>query len=88
MDHDVSLYLASICSAALVVAELLVRVHTASLLLLTLDTSKGASRPASFSTHPSSTVAWGATEKRMLAIYPAFRLSPWSKKEDRQHDRV
>ena len=43
MDHDVSLSLASVCSAALVVAKLLVRVYAASLLLLTLDTSKGAS---------------------------------------------
>jgi hypothetical protein len=43
MDHYVSLFLASVCSAALVVAKLLLRVHAASLLLLTLDTSKDAS---------------------------------------------
>ena len=61
MDHDVSLALASVCSAALVVAKLLVRVHAASLYLLTLDTSKDASRPASLSTQLSSTVPWGAT---------------------------
>jgi hypothetical protein len=43
MDHYVSLCLASVCSAALVVAKLLLRVHAALLLLLTLDTSKDAS---------------------------------------------
>src|SRR5688500_4308310 len=52
MDHDVSLCLASVCPAALVVAELILRVHTALLFSLTSNISKGASRPASFSTRP------------------------------------
>jgi hypothetical protein len=43
------------------VAELLVRVH-AALLLLTSLISKGASEPALCSTYPSSTLAWGATK--------------------------
>jgi hypothetical protein len=42
------------------VAELLLRVH-AALLLLTSYTSKDVAESAFRSTHPSSTVAWGAT---------------------------
>jgi hypothetical protein len=42
------------------VAELLLRVH-AALLLLTSYTSKDVAESAFRSSHPSSTVAWGAT---------------------------
>jgi hypothetical protein len=61
VDHDVSVSLASVRSAGLVVAKSLARVHAASLCVLTLDTSKGASLPASFSTRPPFTVSWGAS---------------------------
>jgi hypothetical protein len=71
MDHDVPLVLAPVGPAGLVVAELLVRVH-AALLLLTSLISKGASEPALCSTYPSSTLAWGATPGFEVPRIPYF----------------
>src|SRR5215204_166677 len=65
VDHDVTFSCSSVGPAALVVAKSLLRVHW-RLLLLTLDTSKGAAGPAFRATHPSSTVAWGATPYGVL----------------------
>src|SRR3712207_3395035 len=61
MDHDVPIALAPVGPTVLVVAELLLRVH-AALLLLTSYTSKDVAESAFRSTHPSSTIAWGATQ--------------------------
>jgi hypothetical protein len=52
MDHDVPLARPGVGPTLFVVAELLSRVHAASLYLLTLDTSKDAPEPAFFATHP------------------------------------
>src|SRR5215211_329561 len=68
MDHDMLLALAPVGPTGLVVAELLLRVH-ATLLLLTSYTSKDVAESAFRSSHPSSTVAWGATSSHNMGNY-------------------
>jgi hypothetical protein len=72
VDHDVAFSCSTVGPAALVVAKSLLRVHW-RLLLLTLDTSKGAAGPAFRATHPSSTVAWGPTTRIGLPLNMDFK---------------
>src|SRR3712207_314074 len=74
MDHDMLLALAPVGPTVLVVAELLLRVH-AALLLLTSYTSKDVAESAFRSTHPSSTVPWGATLTTSMSDFTLFHFS-------------